>query len=257
MSQSVERAAQLLLWLADRAIEDGHLDHGLKEMAEGAGLDKATAHRLARSLAKYGLVRHDDVSRRYQLGAAAIRLGRAGMNGHVTLERCLPLLKTLASETGETISLSERQDLRSVTIYEIESRQVVRYANRIGRSVPLHVAAGARAILAFSDEQIVAAVLDGALDASTTDTIIDPVVLEQVLLEVKSRGYATSFGERTAGVHSLSAPIRLADGNAAGSVSILWPSRGEEIDTQRLQEWPEMLLRATKQLNDQYGTEVA
>lgn len=249
MSQSTERALALLVDIAERTADRPSADFALKELAASSGLDRATAHRLLRALGKYGFVEHDEETRRYRLGPAALLLARAAIHGHRLLDRAVPVMRKLSEATRETVSLSERQELRSVTIYEVEGSEIVRYANKIGRSAPLHVAAGARAILAFSAPPIVERVLRHELDAYTDATLTDADALAETLAATREAGYAHSFGERHPGVHSLAAPLLDDTGWAVASLCILWPSRGEAEDRRRLETWPQMLLEAADSIS--------
>lgn len=250
MVESVERAARILLWLADNPATDGHAGQPLKLLSIGTGIDKATAHRIAASLEKHNLIKHDLTTHRYALGSAALRIGRAALDRHGLVSRCLPTMNLLAEQTNETISLAERQGRHSVTIWEIESNQLVRYANSIGRTAPLHIAAGSRAILAFSDPTTINAILNNPMSPMTEQSLTDPKILETEILKTRQKLYTHSYGERTYNVHSLSIPVLDASGIALGAISVLWPSRGNEIDRQRLSEWPALLVKLFYEIND-------
>jgi DNA-binding IclR family transcriptional regulator len=242
MSQAVEKAARLLWWLAEQAENGDRPEQNLRDIAQGLALDKATTYRIAQSLAKHGLIAHDPVTRGYRIGSAAIRLARAATKAHPFLGQCLPILKELARETGETVSLSERRDLSSVTVHEIESDQVVRYANKVGEVAPLYLSAGPRAILTWSDESTRRAVLEGPIEPMTS-RVISPSELAEAIAQGRRSGYCHSFGERHEGVHSLAVPVLGNEGYAVGAIAVLWPSRGAKEDGRRLQDWPALLVR--------------
>lgn len=256
MSQSLARATQLLLWLAQES-EPGPEGKRLGEIAEAVELDKATAHRLLQTLVSVDFVRQDESTRLYSLGSAALLLAGAAKAAHPFLARCAPIADALAKDLNETVSLSERRGLENVTIYEIESQQVVRYANKIGRSTRLHVAAGAQAVLAWSADEIVEEVLAGPLEAYTSRTVTDPTQLRQILSRARKSGYTHSYGQRHDSVHSLSVPIRDGEGIALGAASIIWPSRGRDEDRRRLREWPQLLKETFGEPTDEAGAQDA
>ncbi|WP_207477886.1 AMP-binding protein [Arenibaculum pallidiluteum] len=70
-TQSLERAIALLRAVAARAPDGARL----VELMAAAGLSKPTAHRLLTALAREGLVRQDERSRRYHLGPELAALG--------------------------------------------------------------------------------------------------------------------------------------------------------------------------------------
>jgi DNA-binding IclR family transcriptional regulator len=248
MSRTLEQGLKLLMHLADLSATTERAAIPLRELALTSELNKSTAHRLLRSLAKFGLVEYDD-SGRYSLGVAPLLLARGAMRGNTLLRRALPVMRAIAEQTQETISLSERRDLQYVTIYEVESTEAIRYANKIGATSPLHVGAGCRAILAFSSPDVQKAVIGAPLQRFTANTITDRKRLLASLEAVRNAGYATSFGERVADTHSIAAPILGSNGFARGAISILWPSRGAEVDRRRLRRWPGLLVESMKSLH--------
>jgi DNA-binding IclR family transcriptional regulator len=104
-------------------------------------------------------------------------------------------------------------------------------------------------VLAFSEPSVQAAVLKGKLERITPKTIVDPVKLRSKLNEVKKAGFAISSGERVSGTNSVSVPVLRSDGYARGAMSILWPSRGNEVDRKRIAAWPSMLMSAVRILH--------
>lgn len=242
MTQSVDRALTLLLDLAAQA-EEGDGRTQLRDLCRRTGINKATAHRLLATLVSKGFVYQQPEDSSYQLGATSIKVGQAAFHARGYLRRLLPVVQELAALTGETVSIGERHGMECVTVYEIESSQPVRYANKIGVTVPLHVSAGARVVLAYTPVQQLEGYLSQRLEPVTDRTITDPVELRANLEQVRAAGYAHSHGEFVPGVHSIAVPFFDRTGtSAAGSVSILWPARDEEIDQQRLETWPQLLL---------------
>jgi DNA-binding IclR family transcriptional regulator len=230
------------MWLGRNATEPG--GRQLAEIAAGAGLDKATTHRMLRSLIASELVQQDRVTHTYGIGRAALVLAGAAKQSHAFLGWAAPAAELLATTVDETISLSERRGLEYVTIHEIEGTQVVRYANKVGRSSGLHVAAGGLAILAWSPPAVIEEVLASPLQTFTTRTVNDPNSLRIMLKRIRNKGFAHSFGQRHEGVHSVSIPLLGGDGYAVGSASLIWPTRGPRVDKERIQAWP-ALLQAT------------
>ena len=246
MSQSLEKGLRLLQTLGERADGEWH-GLSLKDVAASSELDKATAHRLLRSLAKYGFVVQDERGR-YAVGSAALALAHAAFQSNRLVRRTLTLMRALHEETGETINLAERHDLASVTIHEIPSRHQVRYTTRIGAASPLHLGASSRATLAFSPASVHEAVVAQPLARVTENSIAERDALERTLQQVRTDGYAVSFGERVPGTNSIAVPLLAPDGIAIGSLAILWPSRGHDVDRERRATWPALLVEHTQQL---------
>lgn len=239
-----------MLCLADLALTTDRTRIPLRELATGSGLDKATARRLLMAYARVGLVDHYAEDGSYSLGSAAALLAGAAPRVSTSLARAVPLVHELAGVTEETVSLAERRELSYVTVYEIESPQPVRYGNKIGAAAPLNVAAGGCAILAFSSPQVREAVLScQTLEQRTQATLVDREALAARLLEIERKGYATSSGERVPGANSISAPLIGGDGYARGVISVLWPSRGDDVDRNRFRDWPELVLGVVRKFH--------
>jgi DNA-binding IclR family transcriptional regulator len=246
MSRSLEKGLRLLQALSEQSGGEWH-GLSLKDVAASSELDKATAHRLLRSLAKYGYVVQDERGR-YAIGSAALALAHAAFASNRLVRRTLGIMRALHAKTGETINLAERHELTSVTVHEIPSTHQVRYTTRIGAASPLHVGASSRATLAFSPDAVREAVFAQPLVRATEDSIVDASALERVLEQVRGDGYATSFGERVAGTNSVAVPLLAPDGVAIGSLAILWPSRGAAVDQERRTIWPAMMLEHVKEV---------
>lgn len=248
MSRTLEQGLKLLMVLADLCEQEDGARVPLRQIAAAANMNKSTAYRLLQSFSKYGFVEFDE-NGAYGLGSATLLLARATLGRNAMLAAAIPIMREIAQQTGETVSLSERRDIFNVTIYEIESAQPIRYANKLGAAAPLHVSAGGRVVLAFSEPSVQAAVLGGKLERITPKTIVDPAKLRAKLSDVKNAGFAISSGERVPGTNSVAVPILRSDGYARGAMSILWPSRGNEIDRKRISTWPSMLMSAVRTLH--------
>src|SRR6478752_6587795 len=88
--QSVTRALRSLEMIA----EAGEL--GVTELGRRLGVHKATASRLAATLADRGLVERDPVTDKYRLGFGLIRLAGAAMAGLDIVSTARPILEDLA-----------------------------------------------------------------------------------------------------------------------------------------------------------------
>lgn len=244
MSLSLEKGLRLLLAVSESGAREFH-GVPLKDLAAATDLDKATAHRLLRSLARYDFVQQDEGGG-YALGNAARALAHAATQSNLLIQRMMPAMRAVHAATDETINLAERHQRSSVTVYEIPSPQQVRYTTRIGAASPLHLGASSRATLAFSPAALQDEILAGVLVAQTLGSITDPATLKRTLSEIRRTGHAMSLGERVTGTNAIAVPLLNAQHEAVGSLAILWPSRGASEDRRRKREWPQLLLDAVR-----------
>jgi DNA-binding IclR family transcriptional regulator len=246
MSASLEKGLAVLTTLAEHA-HNGGRPLALREVAAASGLDKATAYRLLRSLRKFALVVQDEEGR-YGLGTGALALAQAAFRSHRLVGRMIPAMRALADATNETINLAELHETTSVTVHEIPSTQQIRYTTRIGNATPLHLGASSRVVLAFAAPAVVDAVLSGPRSAATPQSVVEREALEALCAQTRRDRYAVSCGERVPGTYALAVPLLAADDYAIGSLAILWPARGAEIDAERVRAWPALLHAAIAEL---------
>lgn len=217
--RSVERALNILVCLADEELR-------LVDLAKKLQLHKATVSRLLTTLARAGrgMVARNGEDR-YGLGPGAILLARP------FLARCRMLvdfvrqpLKRIWEKTRETVTVHVRVGLDRVCIEEIESPDAIIYRAGVGSRVPLHAGAAGKVQLAFLPETERAAILKQLKLARLTErTITNRQRLIEELNRIRRVGYATSVGERLAGVAAVSVPVFDRDGRLVAAVSVLGP----------------------------------
>lgn len=98
--QSVTRALRTLELIGEAE------ELGVTELSRRLGVHKATASRLAATLAERGFVERDRVSERYRLGFGLIGLAGAAMAGLDLPRLARPALEELADRTRETVNLA-------------------------------------------------------------------------------------------------------------------------------------------------------
>lgn len=109
---------------------------GLSELARATGLAKPTVLRNLVSLERGGyIVRLADG--RYQLGARLLQLGEAYRAQFRLEDHVMPVLRELAAATGETATFQVREQDHRLTLFRVESPQVVRTAQVMPNMKPL------------------------------------------------------------------------------------------------------------------------
>ncbi|ADB53478.1 IclR family transcriptional regulator [Conexibacter woesei] len=217
--QSVARASQLLLWVAEQP-------HGAnaKEIAEAQGLALPTCYHLVNTLVDQGLLAKD-VHRRYVLGPSTAILAQAYLRGRSVSEQLLTALRELADRTGETVYLADwgEHDIR--VLASVESSHIVRVAE-VG-SGPYengHARANGKVLLAWAAPEVRQGYLrDHPLAACTPASITDPDALDRELARIRRRGYAYDQEEYALGVSCIGAPL-LKDGRIVAAYGVTVPT---------------------------------
>ncbi|MEU9031260.1 IclR family transcriptional regulator [Streptomyces sp. NPDC048383] len=216
MSQSVERALQILPALAKGPA-------GLGDVADGLGVHKSTALRLLRTLHAHGFV-YRQPDGRYRLGAGLFALAAEAVENLDVREVAHPHLVELNRLTGHTVHLALHQDDEVVYIDKVDSRYPVRMYSRIGKPVPLTVAAVAKVILADlpeADRRSLAARIEYPRYTARSTPDADAFLTELAL--VRRQGWAADLGGHEEALNCVGAPVRGPGGRVVAAMSVSAP----------------------------------
>jgi IclR family transcriptional regulator, KDG regulon repressor len=189
------------------------------EMAAALGVDKASASRLASTLAHNGYVERDESTRRYHLGPRVVTLSRSVLSRLPWREAAKPFLRQLMERTGECAHLAVASQGKALYVDQVESPATLRVNVQVGQTGPLHCTALGKVLLAFTDLPIPA-----KLESYTQRTITDRAVLERSLGAVRRLGYAVDDEEFDTGVRCIAVPVVDFRGKVVGSVGISGPA---------------------------------
>jgi DNA-binding IclR family transcriptional regulator len=217
---TVERAADVLTLFARS--EDPTL--GVTEIAQALGLSKAAVHRILASLRSRSFVELDEETRRYSLGPASFELGLSYLARIDVRALAAPELAWLSRETQETATLSVLAGEGRIYVDQVTPPREIVMSVPLGQRFPLHAGSSSKAMLAFLPNDEVENYLHGQLRQFTETTRTDPDELRRDLAQIRSRGFATSAGERQAGAASVAAPVLDHSGRPVATMSVCGPA---------------------------------
>lgn len=175
---SVERALKLLL-----AFIPHNQERGTVELSKSLGLHPSTVSRLLCVLTKYGFLQQDAITKRYKLGEAAASIGNAITHsfreGLVAIAK--PHIDALRDRIRDTVSLELMEGDGTVVAYRAKGPHIIQVLFSPGERLPIHMAAGAKTILAFSSPETVNRLLRRELQRFTPNTITDLKILKAQL----------------------------------------------------------------------------
>ncbi|MFN8164426.1 MAG: IclR family transcriptional regulator [Solirubrobacterales bacterium] len=194
------------------------------EIAARLDEPRSSIYRLLGSLNALELTEEGSSPGAYRTGFALLRLGSALLSRLELLRVAQPLLERLHDETGETVYLCLRRDRRAVFISRIDGRQAADVAVAPGDSLPLHVGAAPRALLAFSPRsEWDAYVAGGEVVDYLSGATVTPAELFGRLEKACRDGIVVSDNEVTPGFATLGAPILDHNGQVCGAISVSGP----------------------------------
>jgi DNA-binding IclR family transcriptional regulator len=218
-------------------------EHGTTSLAEltaETGLAKSTVHAHLATLADLGFVVRDGND--YRLGLRFLELGEEARNHRSEYLLVHDHVKTLAERFDERAQFIVEENGQGVYVYRETGSHAVQTDSGVGRRVHLHSTAAGKAILANLPTERVREIVDGrGLTAVTERTITDEEALFDELDAVRDRGFAFNREENLAGLNAVGVPVRGADGEVFGALSVSGPShrmQGETLD----REIPDLML---------------
>ncbi len=219
--RSVEIGLRLMRHLAERP---GPL--ALKDLAAGAGMPAAKAHRYLVSLIRSGLAEQDRDSGRYRLGPLSLELGFAALRQIDVLKLGEEVLADLRAGIDETVLLAIWGNKGPVVGRWEESSRPVATNVRAGWVMPLVNSATGRCFAAYLPEVLTAPLLEPEFALRPSERAPYPARLE----EIRARGLSRVAGDLLPGVASVAAPVFKHGGGIIAVIAALGPESAFDLD---------------------------
>jgi DNA-binding IclR family transcriptional regulator len=214
MDQSVARALKIMEIVARAG---GPVR--MSKVADEAGLQKSTAHRILRSLVELGYIEQEAETGRYGASLKVWELGSDVAVAHPIKRAAAAFLQTLHKETGQTVSLLVPSGDDVLYLEKLVSPRAIRFSTRPGSRVPAPFTAGGKAMLAHNAEA--RAIVERVARIASAHRAIDPDTFMAELELVRSRGFSISHGN--VGVVSFGCALMARAGGAAAALSVSAP----------------------------------
>jgi DNA-binding IclR family transcriptional regulator len=225
--QGVARAMEILEAVAARPMR-------ASEIAERLGLKWTTAHRSLTHLHEQRYLARDDDSGIYRTGPRLYYLAQSYLHNHPLLDAGSTALRALAHETHATAQLNEREGFEARVLMSVDPTLEMIPRTSAEHSFPLHCGAKGQVLLAFSDPELFASMIERPLERLTPHTVTDPGELAEILSEIRAQRYRITREDVQKGTASVAAPMFDARGALAASVCIIM--RRSELTDERSDE---------------------
>ena len=184
----------------------------LTEIAAKINLSPSTASRLLNTLLNRGYLSRDAETKKYVIGAQALRLNVSSFRTFDLRPLAAPIIRRLAEQYNESITLYAVLDGQRVCIDRVETTHALRHVVNVGDRLPLDRGAGGKVLLAWLSAE----------ERKTLGSIVEKVPAAE-LAQIRKQGYAISMGERDQGVGAIAAPVFDAEGRIQCSLSLSAP----------------------------------
>ncbi len=218
---AIEKALRILMAFYPRNAERGTVD-----LSRQTGFHPATVNRILQILARNRFLYQNPLTRKFNLGPSMFALGETAiesLNDNL-LHKALPYLNELCERVRETVVLEVMSGGSALAAYVAQGKQTLGIRANIGGRLPMHAAAGAKAIIAFSSQEIQESLLNRSLRRFTDKTITDPATLRRHLEKIRKRGVSFCEEEADVGVNAIGVPVFDHKNKPVAAVVVVGPS---------------------------------
>jgi IclR family pca regulon transcriptional regulator len=205
----------------------------LSEVAEYAGLTRASARRFLLTLVHAGYAETD--GKRFALTPRLLELGHAVMAGSSVWDIARPVLAALSERMGESCYGAVLDGPEVLYVLHIPSaRHLINVDLRVGSRTPAYCSSVGRVLLAgltpAAAERALAATRP---EARTPKTITAKGKLIEAVDQARRQGWCIVDEELELGLRSLSVPLRGRGGMTVGAINICGPTSRVSLEELR------------------------
>lgn len=245
--RAIERQAALLEALA----RSPHEGSPLRALADEVGLAPSSTHRLLRGLVDVGLATQVPSAHGYRLGGTVLRLAGAYLERVGFADLMLPYLDDVTNATG-TVCFSAVRDGDTVICTSVRApRETTSFYVRIGKVLPWHASAAAKALIhAMDPARLREGLAAYVADRHTPRTL---GTVEAVMADIEAgerRGYWECVEELEPDVYAVAAPVATADGRPLASITAVCHRSRRAGD---LTEMARQVVASARRASDEVG----
>jgi IclR family pca regulon transcriptional regulator len=199
---------------------DAHLT--LQELSTRTGLPKTTVHRFLKTLLTMNYVSLDERTKAYCLAPRVMALGFSVLSGMDIRAKALPYMEALSRDTGQNVNLAVLDRTEMLYIERITVRRIINTNLHVGSRVNCYQTAMGRSHIAFLPNEE----YDRLIQALVKDKeAINQIgrrgeKLEEILKEVRNKGYAVNDDEWIPGLHAIGCPVFNGRGEVEASLNM-------------------------------------
>jgi len=191
----------------------------LSQAADVAGLSRATARRVLRTLAELGYVVQD--GRQFALSSNILKLGFAYLATQNWIDQAAPVMRQLSEEFQESCSAAILQGTEVVYVARMPARRIMSVGIAVGSRLPAFHTAIGRAQLGYLDEaEIWRRLKSIRLEPYTPSTITDLQALFDRVRDDRVQGFSLVDEELERGLRAIAVPIIDRQGDAIAALNM-------------------------------------
>ncbi|GEL23251.1 IclR family transcriptional regulator [Pseudonocardia sulfidoxydans NBRC 16205] len=202
-----------------RAFGPGRPVMTLADLAAVTGLARPTVRRILLTLIELGYARADGPG--YALTPRVLDLGVAYVDSSGLWDVARPHMERLVARTNESCSVAQLDGSDIVYVARVAVPKIVSLVVHIGTRFPAVATSLGKVLLAAlpagEAERVLAEPTRSGL---TPRRQLDAAERDEVLREVRARGWAATDEQLAAGIRSVAAPLRDGDGRVVAAINV-------------------------------------
>jgi IclR family pca regulon transcriptional regulator len=199
---------------------EGHTEgQSVADVARRTGLSRAAVRRLLMTLESLGYA--ESVGRVYRLKIRVLKLGFSYLSSTSLPTIAQPILEQVTEAVHESSSLSVLDGDEIVYLARSAAKRVMSVGLSVGSRLPAYCTSMGRVLLAALPEAELAAYLERVdLKALTPKTITDKARVADIILRVKTEGFALTDEELELGLRSIAVAVRSRQNRVVAAMNI-------------------------------------
>ncbi len=193
---------------------------GISDLSRRLNISKSTIFGITQALTDLGALRHDPITKKFQLGPTLVKLGNQALSGVDLRSIVRPFMAQLSQQFRETVFLGTFDLHQGITIVEkSDSPADLKITAPVGTRIPLFAGATGKVFLANMPEPDIKKLLkETKIPRFTEKSITNTQDYIKDLRQVRQNGYATDFEEYLSGVNAIAVPLMAPWGQVAGAI---------------------------------------
>ncbi len=191
----------------------------LSQAADIAGLSRATARRILRTLAELGYVVQN--GRQFSLSPNILKLGFAYLATQSWIDQAIPLMRELCAEFEESCSAAILQGTEIVYVARIPAKRIMSVGLAVGSRLPaFHTALGRVQLGYLDDAEIWRRLKSLPISPHTPSTITDRKALVDRVRDDRIQGFSIVDEELERGLRAIAVAVVDRRGEAIAALNV-------------------------------------
>lgn len=195
---------------------------GVTKIAKELSLAKSTVSRLLATMLTWGVV-EKLADQQYCIGPEPARWVNFQTSIQSLAQQMLPTLQTIANASGEATALCILEGNQLLYQEYVQSHQDIQMRDWRGERIPPHAVAPGKVLLAYAEEEALAAYLATPLVSLTKKTVTDIPTLRTQLKVIREEGFAIADEEFGEGIVGMAVPLADKVGQVVASLCVYGP----------------------------------